>query len=97
MCEILPYVPLVHQRKYTPQNYYKDILHQYNKSNPNKTWRDACNYLQNTIDKYINMIKSTMNVPWQQTTFANICAAIKKQKNTIMNRKVLNNKIPPIL
>lgn len=78
MCDFIPYIELIHGWKYTPQNYYKHILRQYNRSNPNKTYRNAYDYLQSNINKYIQYMMSYIQIPWQLTSFGNVWTNITR-------------------
>ena len=89
MCQFVPYIHSINGWKYTRHNYYKHILNEYYKSNPNKSANDAYNYLQENIDAYIEIVKSNMKIPWKLSTFNNIWSAMKKNKQEGLKHKAM--------
>ena len=90
MCDFIPYIEPIHGWKYSPQNYYKHILQQYNQLNPNKSHKDAYNYLQNNINTYLDHLESNMRIPWQSSSFANVWSNITKNKFDGLEHKTYN-------
>ena len=75
MGEFMPYIQSMHGGNFPPQNYYRNILHEYNQLNPNKTHREVYDYINNNIDVHMN----NMHIPWKSSSFANVWSKITKK------------------
>ena len=82
----VPYIPQLHDWKYSNSQYYKQILHEYYIKNPHNDYKQAYEYLSSNIRHQQQNIIKQMNMPWKLLSFDNVWRDIKTKYNGVKRK-----------
>ena len=77
-----PWIPHVHEVKYTKSDWINNELHRYFTAYPNNTYREAEIWMNTGIDAYLNKLREDMKISWKSTYLQKICKRIRKNIRT---------------